>query len=1092
MLPRNPSIVARFTFTISAVALATLLRFVLTPVLGEGVPFIIYYPTVVLCAWFGGLWPGLVSAALGGIISWHVFLPPKYSLTVLDSTAPAQLIVFLLASTLNSFLAENLHQAERKTGESQAREREEREKLHVTLASIGDAVIAIDAQGRVTFMNQVAELLTRWKNEEASGRPMEVVFNIVNEQTRKTVENPALRAMREGVIVGLANHTVLIAKDGTEIPIDDSGSPIKTSEGKIIGAVLIFRDVTNRRKMEALLQEKAELLDLAHDAIIRSTKGVITYWNHGAEHMYGWSNNEAIGQVTHNLLQTEFPSPLSEIEAELTQQGWWEGTLIHIRQDGARIVVASRWNLRRGQLGKEDIVLEINNDITKQRQAEQEIRTLNAELQRQLEERNTLMEILPVGIWVGNKDCSQITGNRAAYEIFGLPPGINASVTTAKLEMPTELRILVNDVEVLPEELPMQKVARTGQPWKNFEHSMIFPDGARKTIYGSVSPLFDEKGEVRGVLGAYMDFADRKQIEEERAKLLASEQAARSKAEKAAELIRNLQSITDIALKKVTLDDLLHEMLISVQKLLSTDTVTILLLDDDRQHFIPHVSIGLNGELKRDIPVPFGKGVAGRIATSRQPLIVENLSKEDVVRPILREKMCSLIGVPLIIEEQAIGVLHTDTIKPRQFTEDDARLLQLAADRIALAIDRARLYEAERKANRAKDEFLAIVSHELRTPLTAILGWAKLLRKGKLDDAGLVRAIETIERNAKAQAQLIEDLLNISRIISGKLLIDRNFVELPPIIEAAISTVRPAADAKAIRLKKMLDPQVGPIFGDPARLQQVIWNLLSNAIKFTPNEGLVEICLERVGVNVEITVSDNGRGINPDFLPYVFDRFRQADVTSTRIHGGLGLGLAIVRHLVEMHDGTISAESPGIGKGATFKVRLPLMEAKVEPVDDETKQSRLNIESSGLFINNIGLRILVVDDDKDSREMVSFVLESSKAEVRMAASVIEALDILDKWQPNFLISDINMPEMDGYELIRRVRTRSPQQGGRIPAVALTAYTRVEDRIRIISEGFQIHIPKPVDPNELITIINSLSKLPVEINNRSEQDYRNKN
>jgi signal transduction histidine kinase len=387
--------------------------------------------------------------------------------------------------------------------------------------------------------------------------------------------------------------------------------------------------------------------------------------------------------------------------------------------------------------------------------------------------------------------------------------------------------------------------------------------------------------------------------------------------------------------------------------------------------------------------------------------------------------------------------------------------------------------KAAEAANLAKDEFLAVVSHELRTPLNAILGWARMLGEGKLDQAMTARALEIIERNAKSQSQLIEDLLDFSRIISGKLRLDVGRVELASVIEAALDVVRPAADARAIRLQAILDPKAGPVSGDASRLQQVVWNLLSNAIKFTPKGGRVQVRLERVNSHVEMTVSDSGQGIDAEFLPQVFERFRQADTSTTRRHGGLGLGLAITRHLVELHGGTITAESRGEGQGATFTVRLPLM--VLSGLDQfstaETEQSVLAAEDS-LRLKDLprldGLHVLVVDDERDARELLTMVLTQSGAEVTAVATVADALEKLQRSKPDLLVSDIEMPDEDGYALISKVRSLEKTGGGRLPAIALTAHARFSDRMRALSAGYQMHVPKPVEPAELLIVIANLS------------------
>jgi PAS domain S-box-containing protein len=410
-------------------------------------------------------------------------------------------------------------------------------------------------------------------------------------------------------------------------------------------------------------------------------------------------------------------------------------------------------------------------------------------------------------------------------------------------------------------------------------------------------------------------------------------------------------------------------------------------------------------------------------------------------------------------------------------------------DRRRAEEERARLLESERQArreaeearaqaegaSRLKDEFLATVSHELRTPLTAILGWAHMLRSGQVSDDSTLQALETIERNARAQAQLIDDLLDVSRIITGKLRIDARPVDPNSFIEAAVEAVRPAAAAKGVRVQRIMDTGVVSVVGDPVRLQQVVWNLLSNAIKFTPKGGRVQITLERVNSHVEIAVSDTGTGIAPEFLPHVFDRFRQADQRTTRQHGGMGLGLAIVRHLVELHGGTVKAESPGEGQGASFTVLLPVapvyqrggQPARVHPAARDTLPTYECPERLD------GLKVLVVDDEPDTRELLKAGLEQCGAEVTVVSSVSEALASMRGNPPDVLISDIGMPGEDGYDLIRGVRALPAESGGRVPAIALTAYARAEDRMQALRTGYQMHVPKPVELAELVAVAASL-------------------
>jgi signal transduction histidine kinase len=377
------------------------------------------------------------------------------------------------------------------------------------------------------------------------------------------------------------------------------------------------------------------------------------------------------------------------------------------------------------------------------------------------------------------------------------------------------------------------------------------------------------------------------------------------------------------------------------------------------------------------------------------------------------------------------------------------------------------------EANRTKDEFLATLSHELRTPLNAMLGWAQLLRTGNLDAATAARALETIERNARSQAQLISDLLDVSRIITGKLRLELQPIELPLVLEAVLDTVRPAADAKGLQLAVRVDPLVPALRGDADRIQQVIWNLVSNAIKFTPAGGRVEVELGRRPDLVELAVRDTGIGIRPDFLPYVFDRFRQAESAITRTHGGLGLGLSIVRHLVELHGGTVAVASPGEGRGATFTVRLPAQGT----APDLPRHEPAAAGGAGERPRLDGLHVLVVDDEADARELTARMLGGAGARVTAAASAAAALGALEGELPDVLVVDLGMPGEDGYALLRQVRALPAARGGALPAAALTAYARAEDRARALAAGFQIHLAKPVDPPELVAAVAGLAAGP---------------
>lgn len=468
---------------------------------------------------------------------------------------------------------------------------------------------------------------------------------------------------------------------------------------------------------------------------------------------------------------------------------------------------------------------------------------------------------------------------------------------------------------------------------------------------------------------------------------------------------------------------------------------------------------------------------AAKVLRTGEPELVTEIP-ESLLRSIAQDakhiRLIQQLGaksymvVPLIARERKLGAIAFVSAQPeRRYGQADLAIAEELARRVAVAIDNARLYQEALEANRMKDEFLAIVSHELRTPLNTMLGWSQILRTRNLDEARTAKAIEIIERNAKLQGKLIEDLLDVSRIVQGKLQLNMHPVHLVPVINAAVEDVRPRAQSKAIQINLMLDPSVAQVMGDSARLQQIVWNLLTNAVKFTPHAGKISIRLEQVNAYAQIEISDTGEGISADFLPYVFERFRQANNSKTRAQGGLGLGLAIVRSLVEMHNGTVYAVSEGEGKGATFTVQLPAQDFQQPPPTNEALTSD--------FPNLNGLQVLVVDDDADTRELITFILEQCEAQVTAAASPGEALAAIAQFQPDILISDISMPDEDGYSLIRRVRTLAADQGKQIPAIALTALAKEDDQQEALSAGFQRYLAKPVNPSELVALVASIAQ-----------------
>ncbi|HET9530731.1 MAG TPA: ATP-binding protein [Blastocatellia bacterium] len=587
-----------------------------------------------------------------------------------------------------------------------------------------------------------------------------------------------------------------------------------------------------------------------------------------------------------------------------------------------------------------------------------------------------------------------------------------------------------------------------------------------------------------GLTVYWQDITERKQMEQEREQLLAREQAARAEAERRWRESQLLAAATRQFSSSLQLQDLLPTICRTAREIADADGAAFILREGNQVHYAEEDAIE---PLWKGQRFPITRCASGYAILEQKPAIIEDIYADPRLPIEASESrfVKSLVLVP-VRSHNPLGAIGVYWARERKAGDREVMLLEALADAAHIALINTQLYEQTKaageqaeEANRLKDEFLATVSHELRTPLNAMLGWTRMLRMGSLDEPTYERALETIERNAKSQAQLIEDLLDVSRIISGKMRLDVQPVELASIIRAALDSVRPAADAKSIRLNAALDPRAGPVLGDPTRIQQIVWNLLSNAIKFTPRDGQVQVRLERVNSHIEITVSDTGIGIKPDFLPSVFDRFRQADSTLTRRQPGLGLGLAIVRHLVELHGGSIHPYSAGEGQGATFTVKFPSMLVRdADRLPAEAREREHPADWPDLPFECPpaldGLRVLVVDDEPDARQLLATILGRCNAEVITVASAAAALAALERLEVDIVVSDIEMPVEDGYSFIRKVRERETRQNVRIAAAALTAHAGVAARMRALSAGYDIHVPKPVEPAELVAVIASLA------------------
>ncbi len=816
----------------------------------------------------------------------------------------------------------------------------------------------------------------------------------------------------------------------------------------------------------------AAIVESADDAIISKTlEGIITSWNKGAERIFGYTPEEVIGRHVTILFPedhiNEEPAIIARIRAGervehyVTVRRHKDGTLIDISltvspilaPDG-RIVGASK----------------VARDITEQRRA---LRALDESATR----LNLAMAAARLGDWSWDIKSDAVNLSETAALIFGLEPG--APVTWTEMRE----RLYADDrgrAQLAVEE----SLASRGD--YDIEYRVVHQDGSHRWVLARGRGLYGEEGRAVGMLGVVQDMTERKRTEEalrEQTEALATVNELGQIVSAELDLHRMVQAVTDAAteLTGARFGSFFYNV-----------------LNEEGASYMLYTLSGVPREAFAHFPMPRATDLFGPTFRGEGVVLIRDVKQDPRYgknspyygMPEGHLPVVSYLAVPVVSRSgEVLGGLFFGAPEAGVFTERHARIVAGLAAQAAVAMDNARLYEAAQRAraeaerlyreaqesSRLKDEFLATISHELRTPLTAILGWAHMLRTGQFDSESAMKAFETVERNARAQAQLIDDLLDVSRIVTGKLRIDVRPVDPNSFIEAAVESVRPAAEAKGVRLQKVLDTGAVSVSGDPVRLQQIVWNLLANAIKFTPRGGRVQVRLERVNSHVEVAVSDTGSGIPADFLPHVFDRFRQADQKTTRQHGGMGLGLAIVRHLVELHGGTVRAESPGEGHGATFTVLLPV--APVYHADEESVRvhpaARNTLPAFELFDRLDGLKILVVDDEPDTREMLKAGLGQCGAEVAVAASAAEALESIGESAPDLLISDIGMPDEDGYELMRRIRRLPAEAGGRVPAIALTAYARTEDRMHALRAGYQMHVPKPVELAELAAVAASL-------------------
>ena len=803
------------------------------------------------------------------------------------------------------------------------------------------------------------------------------------------------------------------------------------------------------------------IVQSADDAITSiDLNETITSWNRAAEQLYGYEAREVIGKSNRLIIPPErYAEEDDVVRRAKSGEGVQHFETVRVRKDGSRIDVA----ITASAISEDGTVIgvsKIARDMSDRKNAERNGARLAA-----------IVESSDDAI-IG-KDLNGIitSWNRAAESMFGY---------TADEAIGRSIRLIIPDSHQHEEDTIIDRIRR-GESVQHFETIRCRKDRSCLPISVTVSPIRDKAGTVIGASKIARDITERKHAE-------ALAQRVQRQAEFVARMAEVLSGSLDYEAK---LKGLVELAVPAMADWAALDTV-----EPDgrlRRLAVAHADPGrtqLGTEIRRRYEDPITPCNARQVIRTGKSVLLPDVTDEVIVAAangddtrvgLMRAlRITSCMCVPLTTNQGTFAALTLATAESgRQYSTEELHFAEDVASRTALMIDLTRAYDALQRASGLKDEFLATLSHELRTPLNAILGYARMLRAGMVTPDKLPRTFETIERNSTSLTKMVEDILDVSRVVSGKMRLNMQPVELPLVVQEAVATVMPAAEAKHIRLETTVDPQVGAVSGDPDRLRQIIWNLLSNAVKFTPKQGRIQVRLERVNSSVEIVVSDTGIGIRPDFLPHIFERFRQADSGAAREHAGLGLGLAIVRNLVELHGGTVYATSGGEGQGSTFRVRLPLRivhpDWHPEPGRVHPRHGESPSPSVADLPNLSGTHVLAVDDDPDALRLLKEILQAVGATVTTATSSRAALEIVATDRPDVLVADLGMPLMDGFELIQELRTSHDTAARGIPAAALTAYARSEDRARALKSGFEMHLAKPIDPAELIAAVKALAR-----------------
>ncbi|WP_414580838.1 PAS domain S-box protein [Scytonema sp. PCC 10023] len=914
---------------------------------------------------------------------------------------------------------------DRKQAEVALREREARLRLALRAAKMGTWQVDLRT-GAVQFDEALNQIFGLSRSPQNRDEWRECLYPEDRDQVEQVFQKAVASEGEYDV------EYRIVWSDGSLHWVISRGDIIRDEAGQPIRAIGVIADISERqaalperKQAQQELQKTLQTLSTLIKAsplpiVVIKPDMTVQLWNPATERLFGWSETEVLGQLI-PIVPEEKREECCQVRAAVAKGEIFAGVETYrCKRDGSTVIVSISAAPLYDESGSVNAIVLIFQDITEQQQAESAL--------RESEERAQLaIKVGRLGIWRYDPDTNLVELDERMREIWGEPNDV------LKIPLSTVIERIHPDDRTRVASAVSNALDPKLSGTYEIDYRIVCCDGTERWVSANGQAQFEGEGIARrpiGFTGTALDITDRKQTE---ATLRQSEERYRYLAESIPQLVWTANT---------------DGMLIDVNQRWSDFTgLTLTQAQTAGWEAIVHPD---------DLPTLSQNWAAAQQAGTSYRAEGRMRGADGEYRWHLHQ------AVPLKNEQgQVIKWFGTATDIENQKQLDQQRQRLLEQEQVARA-------QAE-TANRIKDEFLAVLSHELRSPLNPILGWSKLLLTGKLDATKTTQAIETIERNAKLQAQLIEDLLDVSRILRGKLSFNMDSVNLASTISAAIETVQLAAQAKSIQIQTVLDPNIGQVLGDSARLQQVIWNLLSNAVKFTLAGGRVEIRLQRVSSLAQITVSDTGKGIDPDFLPHVFEYFRQEDGATTRKFGGLGLGLAIVRHLVELHGGTVRAESAGVGQGATFTVSLPLLNPE-KSIKNEDKSSSTTLGKLPLT----ALKILVVDDEVDTRELIAFILEQAGGSVITAVSAMEALQVIAQTKFDVLVSDIGMPDMDGYMLMRQIRVMQSERNSQIRAIALTAYAGEIDQQQALAAGFQLHIPKPIDPEVLIEAIAQMS------------------